>query len=526
MNNTGNSGIHRPPMGYLPHYSFIIRLSKNQTGFSSLYFQAINSMIRKIMMKIHFVVVILLLFLTAQIQDLKAQSTERMNVLLIISDDLCNNAWDEATTPNLDRLAGMGMNFTRAYCQYPVCCPSRNSFLSGKRPDAIGARWEPLRKAVPDITTLPQLFRENGYYTASIGKVFHVDGWDKRWPDEGWEYDDPKAWDFRINCPPANQGPRRMPPFPRKGIRLEWPGHSGPIDYGMISFEPDLAQDDGQATQEAIRQLDLNLEKPFFLAVGYRRPHAPFIAPEAYFWPYPLNTMELPDPGTREDVTDLAFNVVPPNYGFSEEMKKMKMCYLASVSFLDAEVGRLLQSLEEHGLMDNTIIVFISDHGFQLGEHGEWHKNNLFEESTRSPMIIRIPGITQPGSTTDAVVELIDIFPTLQEYCGLPEPNPGLDGRSLLPILDDPGSKFEEKPAISQVRRRLDENSEVMGYSIRNKRFRYNEWWMQGEDPVLLATELYDLEIDPASEINVSDNPEYKKKKEELHNTLAKYRAN
>ena len=367
-----------------------------------------------------------------------AQKHERMNVLFIVSDDLCNSAAAMATTPHLDRLASMGMTFDQAYCQYPVCCPSRNSFLSGLHPEKIGARWEPLRDVAPDITTLPQLFRENGYYTASIGKVFHVDGWDLRWPDDEWLYDDPKSWDFRINCPPANQGPRRMPPFPRKGIRLEWPGHSGPIDYGMISFEPDLAQDDGQATQEAIRQLDLNLDKPFFLAVGYRRPHAPFVAPEVYFWPYPLNTMQLPDPGDRSDVADLAFTVIPPNYGDPEAMKKMKMCYLASVSFLDSQVGRLLQSLEEHGLMEKTIIIFFSDHGFQLGEHGEWHKNTLFEESARAPLIIRIPGVTTPGAVSDALVELVDLYPTLKEYCDLPDPSQELTGRSIMSLLKDP----------------------------------------------------------------------------------------
>jgi iduronate 2-sulfatase len=467
----------------------------------------------------------MLLILTLSIIDVSAQKTERMNVLFIISDDLCNNSMLEAATPHMDRLASMSMNFSQAYCQYPVCCPSRNSFLSGLRPDAIGAKWAPLREFVPDVTTLPQLFRENGYYTASIGKVFHVDGWDARWPDEGWKYCDAKSWDFRINCPPANQGPRRMPPFPRKGIRLEWPGHSGPIDYGMISFESDLAQDDGQATQEAIRQLDLPLDKPFFLAVGYRRPHAPFVAPEAYFTPYPLSSMQLPDPGDRSDVTDLAFNVVPPNYGDPEAMKKMKMCYLASVSFLDSQVGRLLQSLEEHGLMEKTIIIFFSDHGFQLGEHGEWHKNNLYEETARVPLMIRIPGITTAGVVSNTLVELIDLYPTLKEYCGMPDPNQKLYGRSLIPLLKNPDTKFEELPAITQVSRKISATENAMGYSIRYKKFRYNEWWTVEEKPSLIATELYDLTKDPASEVNESENNAYKSTRNELSTLLAKYRS-
>jgi uncharacterized sulfatase len=419
----------------------------------------------------------------------------------------------------------MGVTFNQAYCQYPVCCPSRNSFLSGLGSNELGGKWAPLRDLAPNVTTLPQLFRENGYYTASIGKVFHVDGWDKRWPDEGWEYDDERSWDFRINCPPANQGERRMPPFPRKGIRLTWPGHSGPIDYGMISFESDLAQDDGQATQEAIRQLDLNLDKPFFLAVGYRRPHAPFIAPEAYFWPYPLNTMQIPDPGDRTDVTELAFNVIPANYGDPEAMKKMKMCYMASVSFLDSQVGRLLQSLEEHGMMDKTIIIFFSDHGFQLGEHGNWHKNTLFEESARVPLIVRIPGVSTPGSVSNALVELVDLYPTLQEYCNLPNPNQNLAGRSLMPLLKDPDLKMEEKPAYTIVRRTLSDKREAMGYSVRYKTYRYNEWWAIGEESELIATELYDLEKDPSSEVNESEDAEYKSIREELSNLIETYRS-
>jgi uncharacterized sulfatase len=271
--------------------------------------------------------------------------------------------------------------------------------------------------------------------------------------------------------------------------------------------------------------LDLNLDKPFFLAVGYRRPHAPFIAPEAYFWPYPLNTMQLPDPGDRSDVTELAFNVIPANYGDPEAMKKMKMCYMASVSFLDAQVGRLLQSLEEHGLMDETIIIFFSDHGFQLGEHGNWHKNTLFEESARVPLIIRIPGVTTPGVVSDAIVELVDLFPTLKEYCGLPHPNQKLAGQSLLPLLKDPGHKLKEKPAFTIVRRTLGDKREAMGYSVRYKTYRYNEWWALGAESELIATELYDLEKDPFSEVNETEKKYYKSARLEMSNLINTYRS-
>ncbi|MFW6277456.1 MAG: sulfatase-like hydrolase/transferase, partial [Prolixibacteraceae bacterium] len=308
-----------------------------------------------------------------------------------------------------------------------------------------------------------------------------------------------------------------------KGEKLTWPGHSGAIDYGMISYEDDLAQDDGQATQEAIRQLDLNKDKPFFLAVGYRRPHAPFVAPEKYFFPYPLNTMHIPDPGDRSDVTDLAFTVHPPHYGEPEEMKKMKMSYLASVSFLDSQVGRLLQSLEDHGLMDNTIIVFFSDHGFHLGEHGQWHKFTLYEESTRVPLIIRVPEMTKPGTVSNQIVELVDLFPTLKELCGMPEQNQQLAGQSLMPLLKSLPESWKEKPAITQVRRGKDEKA-VMGYSIRTKNYRYNEWWTETETPELVAGELYDLEEDPEEEVNQADNSSYDDVQEELSKLLEAYR--
>jgi len=394
-----------------------------------------------------------------------------------------------------------------------------------KSDDLGGGAWEPLRELEPDVTTLPQLFRENGYYTASIGKVFHVDNWDSRWPEGSeWKFDDARSWDFRINCPPANQGEKRIPTFPRKGIRYDFPPWDGPIDYGMMSFESDLEQEDGQATQEAIRQLDLPKEKPFFLAVGYRRPHAPFVAPEKYFFPYPLNTIDLPDPGDRSDVTRFAFNAFPPNFGVPDTMKLQKMCYLASVSFLDSQVGRLIQSLENHGLMEKTIIVLISDHGFQLGEHGNWNKNTLFEEDARVPMLIRIPGVTENGAVSNAIVELVDLYPTLKAFCGLPEPTQKLAGRSMLPLLKDPSAKADMKPAFTQVRRKTDNEENVMGYSVRFKNYRYNEWWKLDGEPEMLASELYDLEKDPVSEYNAVDESDYQSAKKELSELIARYR--
>jgi len=458
--------------------------------------------------------------------------SQPMNVLFIVSDDLNMELGTygstEGLTPHLDKLAESSMQFNQAYCQYPVCNPSRNSFLSGLRPNETGLpqSWDALRNLVPEVTTLPQLFRENGYYTASVGKIFHIGYWANRWPDSSWKLGDSLSWDYRINCPPANQGVSGQPPFPRKGERIDFPGFTGAIDYGMISYEDDLAQEDGQATQEAIRQMDLHHDKPFFLAVGYRRPHAPFIAPEKYYWPYPLNTLTLPDPGDRSDVTDLAFTVHPPNYGEPEAIVKQKMCYLASVSYLDSQVGRLLQSLEDHGLMENTIIVFFSDHGFHLGEHGQWHKFTLFDESAHVPLLIRVPGMTTSGEHSGEIVELVDIYPTLQQLCNLPAPNQKLAGQSMVPLLHNNPEQWKSKPAITQVRRNRDGESSVMGYTIRDKRYRYTEWWTEEANPVLVAQELYDVEQDPTEEYNKVNSEAYNKLVKRLQKSISQYIIN
>lgn len=459
-----------------------------------------------------------------------ASGADRPNVLFIVSDDLtCRLGCygdDQAVTPHIDRLASMGTTFTRAYCQYPVCNPSRNSFLSGMRPNETGlpAKWQALRDLVPDVTTLPQLFRQDGYYAASISKIFHISQWDPPFPTSGWPLGDERSWDFRINTQPANRGRRGMPPFPRKGQRIEFPGHGGAIDYGMISMEDDEAQEDGQAALEAIRMLDQPREKPLFLAVGFRRPHAPFVAPEKYFWPYDRATLAIAAAGDRGDTTPLAFNVHPPNYGDPEAMLGLKQSYLASVSFLDAMVGRLMEALEHRDMLDETIVVFFSDHGFALGERGNWHKFTLFEESARVPLIILAPGVGEPGSVVRQNVELVDLYPTLMDLCGLSEPNQALAGKSLVPLMVDPGAA-EPHPAVTQIRRnRGDDKSPAMGYSLRLDEYCYCEWWTEGETPELLAVELYDHRHDPQEQHNVADEPPYATVRAKLADRLASYR--
>lgn len=448
-----------------------------------------------------------------------AESPPAMNVLFIVSDDLNSDVGafgsERAVTPELDRLAARSMTFQRAYCQYPACGPSRNSFLSGLRPNQVSVPaakgFTNLLDAVPDATTLPRLFRDNGYYTAQIGKIFHITGWDPMYPTEGtWENDDPDAWDHRVNPKPAGLDGHAMPRFDIPGEQHDLPGPKTNLRYWSESPEPGIMHDDGQTTEHALNVLEQfrTRDQPFFLAVGYRRPHVPFVAPEEFYEPFPLESMELPPVGDRSDAPYPAFNMHPPNDPDDPEFKAFMRAYLASVSFLDSQVGRLIDRLEATGQMENTIIVFFSDHGFHLGEHGNWHKFTLFEESARTPMIIRVPGMTEPGGATYEIVELVDLYPTLRELCGLPAPNQELVGRSLVPLLEDPETDLVDRPAFTQVNRKDRDGTPVTGYSLRTPAYRYNEWWTRDEnDPQLIGTELYDLERDPSEEVNLADDP-------------------
>ncbi len=452
---------------------------------------------------------------------------KKPNVLFIVSDDLASSAMNSAITPHLDALAKEGITFIRNYSQYPACGPSRNSFLTGLRPDKVGGgSWTPFRDHAPDAVTLPQLFRQNGYFTASIGKIFHVSYWDDQLPTKGWRLCDDKSWDYRINCLHASAGATGNPPFARIGKKYELPGLSGLIDFAMMAFESDLEQEDGQATQEAIRQMELNQNQPFFIGVGYRRPHAPFVAPEKYFWPYPEEQITLPPTGDRSDVPEFAFNAKTPHYGDPEAMKQLKRAYLASVSFLDAQVGQLIQALKDNDLYENTVIVFLSDHGFQLGERGDWHKNTAFEESLRCPLIIKLPSQNTINGPNEELVQLVDLYPTLIEYCGLPSPSQALDGQSLLPLLQGNPQAWKSRPAFSQVERNIDDETRGVAYSVTDGRYRYSEYWTMQAPYEILAKELYDLEKDPVSEVNLATLGKHTEVIQTLSQLIAEYKQN
>lgn len=427
------------------------------------------------------------------------------NVLFIVSDDLTSRLGcygdPIVKSPNIDRLAQKGVRFERAYCQYPLCNPSRASFMTGRRPattDVTGNR-EHFRDAIPDVTTLPQLFQNHGYFAARAGKIYHY-GVPGQIGTSG--NDDPPSWQDVRNPKGRDriyqdQVINYTPHF-NLGIALSYLADKG----------EDAEQTDGMVASEAIRLMEESKDSPFFIAAGFFRPHVPSIAPKRYFDLYDLADVQLPElpPEGRPEFPSVAHDYFAPNYGLeTEKLRLFTHAYLATISFMDAQVGRLLQALDRLDLAENTIVVFFSDHGWLLGEHGgQWQKRSLFEESARVPLIIFDPSSKGNGATCLRTVELIDLFPTLAELCDLPA-SPGLEGASLAPLLNNPDLPWS-KPAITEVVRREDRTIKegINGRSVRTERFRYTEW-----DKGANGVELYDHRNDPNEWFNLSADPQY-----------------
>jgi len=432
---------------------------------------------------------------------LQAEEKPRYNVLFIAVDDMGNVLQGAghplAKTPNLDKLAARGVRFDRAYNQIPLCNPSRASVMTGLRPDALGvydlARH--FRDTVPDVVTLPQWFRTHHYRTMRIGKIYHYDvptgiGTDGLDDKLSWEQTiNPKGRDVREEYLITNAEPHR----PISGA-LSWLAADG----------DDTEQTDGMIASEAITQLAALKDKPFFLGVGFFRPHTPFVAPKKYFALYPLEQMTLPSAlaNDRDDIPTAAFahNNSVPNYNLPEPVLREAMRgYLASVSFVDAQIGRVMDALERLDLADKTIVVFWSDHGYHLGEHvGIWQKRTLFEGSARAPFIVVAPRAVADIACR-RVVEFVDIYPTIADMAGLPIPT-GLAGRSLRPLLENPELKWNY-PAITQIVRPNDGNP-IMGRGIVNEQWRYNEW-----DEGRAGAELYHRQTDPHEFTNRINDP-------------------
>lgn len=419
----------------------------------------------------------------------------RPNVLFIIADDL--NAriapyGGQAITPNLDHLAAQGVTFDRAYSQYPWCGPSRASFLTGTRPNTVGVidLNTPIRTHLPDIVTLPQYFRQSGYHTARVGKIFHqgVPGGVGR---DG--LDDPASWDERYN--PSGCDMQALDRL----VNLT-PGipYGGALTY--LRHEcGDAEQTDGMvATQTiALMREAAASGQPFFIAAGFYRPHVPEVVPAAWFDLYSPEQVAIAQttPEQLAAVLPASRTWTPDHLGMTpDEQRQFIHAYYAATSFMDAQVGRLLAALDELELADDTIVVFTSDHGFLLGEHGQWQKQLLFEESARVPLIIRVPGTRNPGQRSPRTVEMVDIYPTLTDLAGLPHYTRN-EGESLTRLLDQPDLESWTKPALSQV---------TGGRSVRTERYRYTEW-----ENGRRGRELYDHASDPFEQANLADDPRY-----------------
>lgn len=451
-------------------------------------------------------------------------AADRPNILFIIADDLTDTALGcygntVCQTPNLDRLAAQGVRFTRAYCQGTYCGPSRASFLSGYYPHATGVQgYISPREAIGDRATWPQHFKNAGYHTARVSKIFHmgVPGGIEEGSDGA---DDPLSWSERFNSP----GPEWR--APGRGETLEKnPDGRKPVMGGntfvVVAAEgDDDVHSDGKTAAKACELLATPRREPLFLAVGFVRPHVPFVAPKKYFDLYPPESMVLPEkvPGDWDDIPKPGINYkTSVNMQMDEVRQKKALAgYYAAVSYMDAQVGRVLDALERSGQADNTIVIFTSDHGYHLGEHDFWAKVSLHDESARVPLLIRAPGL-KPG-VRDAFVELIDLFPTTARMCGLEVPA-RLQGRDLAPVLADP------KAAVRDAAFSVAGTSK--GLLLRDERWAFMQY---GED-ARGGIELYDMQTDPRQIHNLAALPEHADRvaawKARVTAKLAEVRAN
>ena len=416
------------------------------------------------------------------------------NVLLIMADDLRDFGGaftkEAVKTPNLDRLRARGTSFERAYVQYPVCNPSRCSLLTGRRAEQTGivGNDTPLRQKMPDVVTLPQLCKEAGWQTHAFGKITHLGGGKdaearQRWMDVGHSWHTAQAFEA------TKAGRRLLEGRDVTDGALKW------CAWGAADGTDD-DQPDGQIAAATVAMIEELGDRPWFIGCGFMKPHDPFIAPKKYFDLYPAGTLR-----TWRDPADLT-PVRKESVGFgdygaafgkfrSTEWQELMRAYCAATSYMDAQLGRVLDALDQKKLWDKTIVIFVGDHGYHTGERQWWNKNTLFERSCRAPLIIAAPGM-KVGRTTRSLAEFVDLYPTVSDLCGLRMPHAGA-GTSLRPILTDPSAVIKDA-AFTLVSR----GPKLHGQSIRTARWRFIRW-SDGQ------TELYDHDVDPEESRNVAD---------------------
>ncbi len=443
---------------------------------------------------------------------LQAADAKKLNVLFIAVDDLRPEAHASGSnvikTPNLDRIAARGTTFERAYCQQAVCSPSRSSLMTGRHPDATRV-WDletHFRVALPDAVTVAQHFKNNGYFTQGMGKIFHGG------------YDDAPSWSVPWGTPKANtyaseaaQKQQADPANTNKKGKIKGPA----TEAGDV---PDDFYVDGKVARLAASTLAelKKKDQPFFLAVGMARPHLPFVSPKKYWDLYDPKDIYVPayqklPEGTPEFVghnnSELkSYSDVPDLGPIDPAMAKhLRHGYYAAISYMDAQVGLVLDALEKEGLAKDTVIVLWGDHGWQLGEHGLWHKHTNFEVAANAPLLISVPGQKAAGRKTTSLAEFIDIYPTLADVCGLPKPK-DIEGVSLRPVLDD--SAAQVRPVAMSQYPRTDAGKSLMGYSLRDARWRLTLWRERATNAIH-ATELYDEVNDPHETVNLAGKPEH-----------------
>lgn len=446
-----------------------------------------------------------LLGLAAAIPAVRAADARPRNVLFLIADDLntmlgCYGD-PQARTPHIDRLAARGVRFERAYCTFPLCGPSRNSMLTGLYPNSTGilANAEIFRQSVPQQISLPQAFRRAGAWAVRIGKLYHY-GVPNSIGTAG--HDDPASWEIGIN--PA--GVDRLEEHPE--IFSLRPGNFGGTVSWYASPRDETKHTDYLIASEAEWVLERCARQPdraFFLAVGFYRPHTPYVSPQSYFDLYPRDAQRVVS-GVAEDQADLPRAALASANAeeakmTDEQRRAALQAYYASITFMDAQVGRVIDALDRLGLAESTTVVFTSDHGYHTGEHGLWQKRSLFEESARVPLLIISPGTTRPATVAATPVSQIDLYPTLTALAAVPAPT-NLQGQDLTPLLTDP-SREGRGWALCQVTRGSGD-AMYSGYSLRTARWRYTEW-----DAGRQGRELYDHANDPRELTNLAERGEH-----------------